>query len=148
MKKVRQTKWSVFFMLILFTIFSCSSDEITEIDNSDLIGNWNWTNTDGGIGFNIHETPETIGKTIHLNLSKNYTFSITENYTEISSGTYELIMKKSIYSGELERFIQFTENYQYTGIVMQGIIKIDESNKLDISDNNYDGIGSRFVRIK
>ncbi len=148
MKKVKQTKWPVFFMLILFAIFSCSSDEITEIDNSDLVGNWNWTTTDGGIAFNIHETPETTGKIIHLNLSKNYTFSITENGDEISNGTYVLIMKKSIYSGELERFIQFPENYQYTGIVMNGIIKIDESNKLDISDNNYDGIGSGFVRIE
>ena len=148
MKKVNQSKWPVFFIFILFAMFSCSSDEITEIDNSDLIGNWNWTTTDGGIGFNIHETPETIGKTIHLNLSKNYTFSITENGNEISNGTYVLIMKKSIYSGKLERFIQFPENYQYTGIVMKGIIKIYESNKLDISDNNYDGIGSGFVRIE
>jgi hypothetical protein len=148
MKKAKQTKWPVFFILILLAMISCSSDEITEIDNSDLVGNWNWTNTDGGIGFNIHETPETTGKTIHLNLSKNYTFTITENGNEISNGTFVLIMKKSIYSGELERFIQFPENYQYTGIVMKGIIKTYESNKLDISDNNYDGIGSGFVRIE
>ncbi|MGV8945822.1 MAG: hypothetical protein ACOH1N_05290 [Lutibacter sp.] len=148
MKKVKQTTWSVFFILILLAIFSCSSDEIAEIDNADLVGHWNWTNTDGGIGFNIHETPETTGKIIHLNLSKNYTFSLTENGDEILNGTYVLIKKKSIYSGKLERFIQFPENFQYTGIVLKGIIKIDKSNKLEISDNNYDGIGSEFVRIE
>ncbi|MDP3314061.1 hypothetical protein [Lutibacter sp.] len=129
-------------------IISCSSDDNTKIDNSDLVGKWNWTNTDGGIAFHIHETPELTGKIIHLSLMENYTYSITENGNEISNGFYELIIKKSIYSGELERFIQFPENHQYTGIVMKGIIKTFENIRLDISDNNHDGIGSGFVRIE
>lgn len=128
-------------------IVSCSSDDETEIRNSDLIGIWNWTGTSGGLIY-FEETPETTGKTIHLTLMDNYNFSITENGNEISSGTYELTLKKSIYSGEIERFIQFSENQQYAGIVMRGIIKTYETNKLDISDNNYDGIGSGFIKIE
>ncbi len=138
----------IYLFVLTLGIISCTSDDETEINNSGLIGKWNWTNTDGGIGFHIHETPETTGKIIHLTLMENYTYSITENENEISNGTYELIMKKSIYSGELDRFIQFPENQQYTGIVMQGIIKTYETNKLDISDNNYDGIGSKFLKIE
>ena len=48
----------------------------------------------------------------------------------------------------MEKFIQFPENQQYTGIVNRGIIKTYETNKLDISDNNYDGIGSGFIKIE
>jgi len=139
----------IYLFILTLGMISCSSDDETKIDNSDLIGNWNWTNTDGGIGFHIHETPETTGKIIHLNLNENYEYSVTENETEISNGIYELIMKKSIYSGEMERFIKLqTIDQQYLGFVKNGIINIDENEKLNISDNNADGIGSEFVRIE
>lgn len=129
-------------------ILSCSSNDNIEIDNSDLIGKWNWTNTDGGIEFNIHETPETTGKVISLILNRNYTFSIIENGNEVSDGTYILTMKKSIYSGELERYIQFQENHNYNGVVTTGIINVYENSKLDILDNNFDGIGSGFQKVE
>ena len=138
----------IYLFILTLGIISCSSDNETEINNSDLVGEWNWTNTDGGIAAHIHETPETTGKIIRLNLMGNYEYSVTENGTEISSGIYELNIKKSIYSGEMERFIQFPENQQYIGIVTRGIIKTYEINKLDISDNNYDGIGSGFEKIE
>ncbi|MBJ7882502.1 hypothetical protein [Gelidibacter salicanalis] len=139
----------IYLFILILGIISCSSDDETRIDNSDLIGNWNWTNTDGGIGFHIHETPKTTGKIIHLNLNENYEYSVTENGTEISNGIYELIMKKSISSGEMERFIKLqTIDQQYLGFVKNGIINIEENKKLYISDNNADGVGSKFVRIE
>ena len=138
----------LYFFILILGIISCSSDEETIIDNPDLIGKWNWTNTDGGFAFHIHETPETTGKIIHLVLMENYRFSIIENGNEITHGTYELTMKKSIYSGNLERFIQFPKNVQYSAIVMSGIITTYETDKLNISDNYYDGIGSGFIKIE
>lgn len=57
-------------------------------------------------------------------------------------------MKESIYSGKMERLIQFPENEQYLGFVKTGIINIYKNEKLNISDNNADGIGSEFVRIE
>ena len=138
----------IYLFILTLGIISCSSDNETEINNSDLVGEWNWTNTDGGIAAHIHETPETTGKIIRLKLMGNYEYSVTENGIEISSGVYELNMKKSIYSGEMERFIQFPENQQYIGIVKRGIIKTYDNNKLDISDNNYDGVGSGFEKIE
>lgn len=137
----------IYLFVLTFGIISCSSDDETEISNSDFVGIWNWTGTSGGLIY-FEETPETTGKTIHLTLMDNYDFSITENGNEISNGTYELTLKKSIYSGETEKFIQFPENQQYTGIVNRGIIKTYETNKLDISDNNPDGIGSGFIKIE
>lgn len=138
----------IYLFILTLGVMSCNSDDETEINNLDLIGKWNWTSTDGGIAANIHETPETTGKIIHLNLMGNFEYSVTENGTEISSGIYELTMKKSIYSGEMERCIQFPENQLYIGIVTRGIIKNYETNKLNISDNNYDGIGSVFEKIE
>lgn len=136
----------LFFFAIGFN--SCSSNDETKIDNSDLIGKWNWISTDGGLAFHIQETPTSTGNTFQLSLMKNYLYSITKNGNEISSGKYELVMKKSIYSGEMERFIIYsqTENQQLQNVVISGIIKVYETNKLDISDNNYDGIGSVFVK--
>jgi len=138
----------VYLFVISLGIISCNSNNDTEIDNSDIVGKWNWINTDGGISYNIHETPQTTGKTIYLNLMKNYEYSLTVNGIEISSGIYELIMEKSIYSGEIERSIQIPENQKATEINIKGIIKTSETNKLDILDNNYDGIGSSFIKVE
>ena len=137
----------IYLFVLTLGVISCSSDDETKISNSDLVGVWNWTGTSGGLIY-FEETPETTGKTIHLTLMENYDFSISENGNEISNGTYELTFKRSIYSGKMEKFIQFPENQQYTGIVNRGIIKTYETNKLDISDNNYDGIGSGFIKIE
>ena len=104
--------------------------------------------TSGGLIY-FEETPETTGKEIHLTLTDNYHFSITENGNEISNGTYELTLKNSIYSGEMERFIKLlTIDQQYVGFVKNGIINVHEKERLEISDNNYDGIGSGFIKIK
>lgn len=144
-------------ILFIFAIgfISCSSNDDTKIDNSDLIGKWNWTSTDGGFAFNIHETPTSTGNTYQLSFSKNYLYSLAQNGNEFSSGKYELVMKQSIYSGKMERYIICTEtqkqklpNQQLPNIITSGIIDVYTTNKLDISDNNYDGIGSGFVKTE
>jgi hypothetical protein len=138
----------IYLFILTLGIISCSSDNETQISNSDLVGKWNWTGTSGGLIY-FEETPETTGKEIHLSLTENYHFSISENGNEISNGIYELTMKKSIYSGEMERFISLlTVDQQYVGFVKNGIIKIHDNEKLEISDNNYDGIGSGFIKIE
>lgn len=143
-------------IIFIFSIgfISCSSNDETKIENSDIIGKWNWISTDGGFAFHIHEKPTT-GNTFQLSLMKNYVYSIARNGNEVENGTYELVMKKSIYSGEMERFIIcYAKNQQLQNIeivqnvVINGIIKVYETNKLDISDNNYDGIGSGFVKTE
>jgi hypothetical protein len=139
-------------IIFIFAIgcISCSSNDETKIDNSDLIGKWNWMGTDGGFDFNIHETPTSTKNTFQLSLMKNYLYTISKNGNEVSSGKYELVMKKSIYSGEMERFIicSETENQELKNVVISGIIEVHETNKLGISDNNYDGIESGFVKIE
>ncbi|MDR7209408.1 hypothetical protein [Flavobacterium piscis] len=138
----------VIIFILAIGFISCSADGQNEITNSDLTGKWNWVSTDGGIAANIHKTPASTGNTLQLSLMKNYTYSITQNGNEVTTGKYELVFKKSIYSGEMERFIQCTEteNVQSKSIVINGIIKVYETNNMSISDNNPDGIGSKFVK--
>jgi hypothetical protein len=138
-----------FIVLVLFMmgITSCNSEDGLKTDNSDLAGVWNWTSTDGGLTNHMHATPASTGKTIQVQLLKNFTYSISVNGSKITNGTYELTLKKSIYSGKMARFIQCSENKDVQNIVLNGIITIYETSKLAISDNNYDGIGSGFVKI-
>jgi hypothetical protein len=133
------------FILIL-GVTSCSSDDEVKINNSDIVGKWNWFSTDGGIGYHIHENPESTGKEIELNLRQNYSYSIKENGTEISNGTYELSMRDSNYSTEQERFITCSGNYQNQNVVLSGIIRVINIDTLTISDNYDDGIGSGFKK--
>ncbi len=138
----------IYIFVLALGIVSCSSDNESQISNSDLVGKWNWTGTSGGLIF-FEETPETTGKEIHLTLTDNYHFLITENGNEILNGSYELTLKNSIYSGKMERFIKLlTIDQQYVGFVKNGIINVHENERLEISDNNYDGIGSGFIKIK
>lgn len=139
----------IYLLILALGIVACQSDEKTKISNTDLIGTWDWTNTDGGIAYHIHETPETTGKTIRLILMRNYQYSITENGNEISNGTYELTMKRSIYTQEEERFIKYSDiENQYQNVILTGIIEVLENKTLTISDNNHDGLGSLFQKIK
>jgi len=136
----------IYFIILSLGIISCKPSEKKEIDNSSFIGKWNWTNTDGGINYNIHKTPNTTGKVVSLILSENNTYSIIENGNEISNGTYEVIEKRSIYSGEIEPFIIYSNQYDNQNVVFSGIIKILNYNKLSIADNNADGLESKYVR--
>ncbi|QOG02206.1 hypothetical protein [Flavobacterium sp. MDT1-60] len=137
-------------LLVAISLTSCSADEDDKVRNSEFVGKWNWTGTHGGFNFNSHATPESTGTTLQLNLMKNYTFSILKDGKEIGTGKYKLTMIKSIYTGEMEKYITFdmTNIPEGSYFVTIGIITIYEENKLSISDNNYDGVGSGFERIE
>jgi hypothetical protein len=140
----------VLLFILAIGFISCTADGQTDITNSDLTGKWNWVSTDGGIAANIHRTPASTGNTLQLSLMKNYTYTIIQNGNVVENGKYDLVLKKSIYSGEMEKFIQCTktEGESSQNIVTTGIIKVYETNHMSISDNNYDGIESKFVKAE
>jgi hypothetical protein len=80
---------------------------------------------------------------------ENNTFSILKNSVEVVNGKYEITMKESIYSGEIEKYItcDMGQNPQAIYFVTKGVITIQDDNKLSIDDNYHDGIGSGFERI-
>jgi len=132
---------------IVLGLMSCSTEDDAQIRHADLIGEWNWVRTDGGIGFHIHETPETTGKRVQITLNGDYTYSLFENDQEVSSGIWQLTMKESIYSGEEERYIELSEDYQNQYLVLKGIIYGLEKDTLRLGDNYHDGVASRYARI-
>ena len=135
-------------ILIAFLFFfsSCSKIDPSGVENFDLFGQWNWVSTNGGFAFHIHSDPESAGNVIQLFLKEDYGFSLMVNEEIVSTGEYEISMEKSIYSGDLERYITFSGNKNFNGIVLNGIIRTHNSNELSISDNYYDGIGSLYQK--
>ncbi len=134
-------------ILVLGTV-ACGLDQTAGIVNNDLVGKWRWISTDGGFDLDIHSTPESTGKSYMLEIKKDYKYLLYENKTQIHKGTYNLLPKKSIHSGEMERFIQNILGTYSQPIVLNGRVQIISKNEFIISENMYDGIGSGFKRIE
>lgn len=138
-----------YLLILTFGFISCKADYEPTIGNADIVGTWNWISTEGGIATNINETLTTLGKNYKLKLNTNYTYLVFEDENEISTGKYELTMRKSIYSSDMERFISYSDSFQQPQyLVLSGIIRVFEVSNLTISDNNYDGLGSRFGKVE
>lgn len=134
--------------ILAVSLISCSSDQDDAFTNSGFVGKWNWTNTDGGFAFHIHDTPASTGENIQFELSANNSYTVTLNGKQIASGSYEIVKKKSIYQEDLVTFIVCSEGGFVRNIVMNGVIEVHENNTLNISDNFNDGVGSKFVRVE
>jgi len=136
-------------LIIATGLSSCSSDVDDKVGNSGFVGKWNWTGTHGGFAFHIHDTPASTGNTYQLDLMENNTFFIRKNGVEVLTGKYEITLKESIYSGEMEKYItcDMGQNSKVEYFVTKGIITVQDNTKLSIDDNYHDGIGSGFERI-
>ena len=133
---------SVFILLLI----SCTKEDTLPINNADLLGKWTWTATVGGTGNSIDKTPASTEKTVELILNQNNSYSILENNVEISSGTFELKMKKSIYKKNTEPFISYSKNEQVSDVVLTGVLRVKSTGDLSILDNKTDGIKSDFKK--
>lgn len=125
------------YIFTLFFIFSCKNDnEIETLSNKELIGNWIWKKSIGGIG-GTTETPESTGKTIKLVIS-NEVVKIYENGNLISENNYNLQIKESIQGGNKPMLIYSSykpsQNYQING------------NKLYLNDECYDCYNSEYEK--
>ncbi|HKJ78177.1 MAG TPA: hypothetical protein VKA10_01525 [Prolixibacteraceae bacterium] len=92
-------KKHIFTALVLMLIaISCSEGIEINTSEYEFVGDWNWISTDGGLVFNIHETPQTADKSIQLKLTDDSKYSVLENNVVVASGTYEIMPENSIYS--------------------------------------------------
>lgn len=138
------------FLLLLAIVFiSCTADDKLKIDSSEIVGVWNWTSTDGGMAFNIHETPESTGNEYQLILNSNYSYSLLENGNTISSGTFELSMRESQLFNRASKFITFSGDIEEAdNLVLNGMITRTDQETLTIANDFPDGIGSTFSKIE
>lgn len=54
----------VWFIILAVSFTSCSADDQSQNNNSDLVGEWDWMLTSGGIAAQINETPESTEKNL------------------------------------------------------------------------------------
>ena len=138
-----------FLLLLTIAFISCTGDDKLKIDSSEIVGAWNWTSTDGGVAFHIHETPESTGKDYQLILNSNNSYSLLENGITVSKGTFELSMRESQLFNKVSEFITFSGNMiEVHGLVLNGMITRTDQNTLNIMDDFPDGIGSTFSKIE
>ncbi|WP_163718375.1 hypothetical protein [Mangrovibacterium lignilyticum] len=134
-------------LLVGLLFFACAGPERDELsEDNNFYGQWTWVQTDGGIANNIHETAESSGRIIVLLLNRDGFYAISENGTQLSVGTFQISSENSIYSGELENYLQLSPAFALQAVVLEGIIHPGENGMLSIADNNYDGVGSLFKR--
>lgn len=135
----------VYILILCLTFSSCTSIESVFIDNSSLLGKWNWTSTTGGINGNINHTPTSLGKTVQIIFAKDYTFSILEDGQEVSKGNYNL----EIGENNRDSKISYSGNYKkIQGVVLLGVYYFHSNNELIISDGYADGIASAFSKVQ
>lgn len=126
-------------LLFLITIITSCSVQNTNISaDKNLIGTWSWISSSGGIA-GTTVTPATTGKTIDLKITSDNKYFYYTNGVLSSQGTYNLEIKKSLLSQTNKNAIIFSND----GSMI--IEKIDNSNLL-LSDDNYDGFGSAYIR--
>ena len=74
-----------------------------------LTGSWKWTNTDGGIADNVHETPASTNKNIELSFLNNNQYTQSVNGVVTSQGTYSTSFKNCIHDGTSKLWVDFSE---------------------------------------
>jgi hypothetical protein len=119
--------------------FGCSKQTAFSVSEAQLYGSWNWVQTDGGIAYNVHETPASTGKNKLLEFRKNNTCVITINGRVTASGIYQLKTVTSIYDGKEKQLIEFAD-------LPENLILGVTGTTLTLADNAYDGLTSIYQK--
>lgn len=120
----------LFFVLIsLFLLNSCRGND--DLDTKNLVGNWEWVSSSGGISGQT-ETPTSTGKTITLNFTEDSKYSFTTNGTITNEGTFSLYKGVSNLTHYEVSFIHFSN---LTDLAIQK----NQDGELILSDDFYDG---------
>lgn len=135
--KLPKLAFALFTTLCILT--SCAKNAALSSRDAAILGSWTWSQTDGGIANNIHDTPGTTGKTIQWTFSNNLSYAIYENGILQTKGNYHITNEKSIYDGDEKPVINFDSGMRRI------ILKVDGTT-LEVGDNAYDGTTSLFTR--
>jgi len=129
-----------FILLAMFLMHACTKKSDTN-NTSSIYGNWEWTNTDGGLANQIHETPANTGKQILLSIQSDNTFTITTNGVVTAQGTINITTATCIHDAKTKQVIQFSH-----GLHQQLMIEQQTVNALVLSDEAHDGLGYTYTK--
>ena len=124
-----------------FLLTACTKKELKETTETRYQGTWEWIRTDGGIASNIHETPQSTGKSISLKLTAGNQYVFTANDAITSEGTYTVETRKCIHDGTNKTFLNFSATAD-KDLMVESI----GENTLTLSDEAHDGLISVYGR--
>jgi hypothetical protein len=112
----------IYLFILTFGIISCSSDDETGIDNSELIGKWNWISSCGGFTgdcwYPSEDNYESVEFTNDLYIKKNngsvnteMNYSITDSHI---NGT-DILYIIELENGNMLRFRFIDSNLNIEG---------------------------------
>jgi len=128
-------------LFILIIIVSCSKPVGDNPSNQQIIADWKWVRTDGGIANNIHDTPASTGKNVVLKITGDYRYAVYTNGILTSQGTYTLESQNCIHDHANKALINFSSPAD-----QDMMIEKNDNSSLELSDNVYDGIISVFSK--
>ena len=133
-----------FAITLLCTLVACTKNtRFTSEDKpsiATLTGTWQWVRTDGGIGFHIHDTPQTTDKTIELEMEAAGTYTVFTNHIKTTEGTYTLETRTCIHDNKPKTYIRFSSGQGF-------MVETLNNGTLEVSDEMYDGVGSLYQRV-
>jgi len=116
--------------LAIFSLISCRNED--DLDPKNLVGNWDWVSTSGGISGQT-ETPNSTGKNIILTFTEDDRYSFTTDGTVTNEGTFSLYKDVSDLSHYEVTFLHFSN---FSNDV---VINKNEDGELVFSDDTNDG---------
>src|SRR5262245_27431469 len=129
--------WTTALTFLIMLIGSCSKQSARK----EMAAAWHWMRTDGGIGYNIHETPSSTGNDIDLQLTGDNKYAFYINGVVTSEGTYIVKYQNSIVDHQDKPVIDFS-NVADRDMMIEKI----NNDSLVLSDNCYDGIVSVYTK--
>ena len=133
-------KLGIVATLVLITA-ACSKQAIIKTSNdkeqTGLIGSWQWVQSDGGLSYHVL-TPASTGKQMALKLTDS-TYAFYTNNALTAQGTYQMETRACIHDHTQKPFLNFSTGNGF-------MIEAQRHDSLFLSDENYDGMGSVYVR--
>lgn len=130
-------KSTAVFLLFPLILLSCEKDDSL---SNDLIGQWEWLSSTGGIA-GVTLTPESTGNSVMIE------FTASGKYREYTNGAltitcrYLIVRQFSIYSGSSVKLIVYDNSMIRQSYSVDG-------DTLILSDEVYDGFISRYEKIQ
>ncbi|MDQ3278966.1 MAG: hypothetical protein M3Q06_11615 [Bacteroidota bacterium] len=130
-----------YFFLAAVTLAACTKKEMSDLTGTRFHGTWEWIKTEGGIANNIHETPQSTGKRITLQMTIENRYVITVNDAISSQGFYTAESRKCMHDGTTKSFLNFSEEKD-KDLMVESV----GENTLILSDEAHDGLTSTYGR--
>jgi hypothetical protein len=122
-------------LFIAFSFLNCTNDD-ENINKIEVIGNWNWIESTGGIDGRT-DTPTSTGNQIRLEISRNSIKKFV-NDVEVFNLIYSIETRQSILFGENRDLIIFENDFNQT-------IELSE-NQLILFDECTDCFRNVYIR--